>query len=251
MDYFKPSSERLAEALERARRGWQRRLEPPVKPCPPRPIPPPFTIALSDEAGANGPAVAYALGERLGWQVYDHELVDWIARETGVRADLLKEVDERRVGWLEESLQALLAGLSVSELTYVHHLGQTLLALASHGECVIVGRGAAQALPPATTLRVRLVGPLKDRVAAIQRHCGLSPDEAARWVKQRDRERSAFVKEHFHKDPTEPDQYDLLLNAFRFSAAECAEITGTALRLLQERPPTQAAAPSGAPAGVA
>ena len=40
---------------------------------------------------------------------------------------------------------------------YVHRLIQTLLSLAAKGECVILGRGAAQALPPQTTLRVRLV----------------------------------------------------------------------------------------------
>jgi cytidylate kinase len=241
-DYFKPSSVRLAEAMQRALNEWKRRRVPPVVlGSPTTPVtPPPFTIALNCEAGANGPAVARAVGDRLGWHVYDHELVEWIARDMKVRAELLESVDQKRMSWLKEWALAFFSGQGVSEIAYVLHLKQTLLALAAHGECVIVGRGAAQVLPPETTLRVRMVGPRKDRVAAIQRRFNCPQEEAERWVEQTDRERRAFVKDHFHKDPADPDQYDLLLNTFRFSEAQCADHIATALRLLQDRARTQA-----------
>jgi cytidylate kinase len=84
-------------------------------------------------------------------------------------------------------------------------------------------------------LRVRLIGPLQDRIAAIQRRYGATPEEAARWVEQTDRERKEFVVEHFSKDPTDPHQYDVLLEAFCFQTAQCAEIIVTSLRMLQDR----------------
>jgi hypothetical protein len=81
---LKPSSERMAEALERARRYWHKCREYQVAlGAHPAAAPPPFTVALNCEAGANGPAVARAIGDRLGWHVYDHELVEWTAREMG------------------------------------------------------------------------------------------------------------------------------------------------------------------------
>jgi hypothetical protein len=244
MEYFKPTSERFAEALERALRRWRKRREAqaPLR-LPPAPTPPPVTIALSCEAGANGPAVAREVGGRLGWPVYDHELVEWVAREMGVRAELLESVDQRRMSWLLEAIEGFTSGPVVSEAAFAHHLAQTLLALAAHGECVIVGRGAAQLLPAETTLRVRLVGPLKDRVAAIGRRFGCPPEEAARWVAETDRERNAFIRDHFSKDPTDPGQYDLLLNAFRFTAAQCGELTVTALYVFQGRPLTRTSPP--------
>src|SRR5262249_41889981 len=63
----------------------------------------PFTIALSRQAGTEGTAVAQEVGKRLGWQVYDHELLERIAQEMNVREALLESVDERRQSWLLES----------------------------------------------------------------------------------------------------------------------------------------------------
>jgi cytidylate kinase len=221
----KNSSERLAEAMARASSHEQTRLaETPA-----------FTIALSREAGANAAPVTRALGERLGWPVYDRELLQRIAGEMGVRATLLESMDERRKGWLQECLEAFGSGSTVSESAYVRRLVETLLALASHGECVLVGRGAPQLLPPATTLRVRLVGPVADRVKVVRQRFGISEEEAARWVTKTDAERARFVKDHFRKDPTDPRLYDLVLNSARLSAGECADLIVEALRRLQAR----------------
>jgi hypothetical protein len=92
---------RLTEAMARAQRHWQARAQeaPPADPAAPAAAG--FTVALTREAGALGTTIAHALGERLGWPVYDHELVERIAREMGLRASLLESVDERRRHWLE------------------------------------------------------------------------------------------------------------------------------------------------------
>ena len=39
-----------------------------------------------------------------------------------------------------------------------------------------------------------------------------------------DRERAAFIKDHFLKDPADPRWYDLLLNVSRWSVMECADL---------------------------
>jgi cytidylate kinase len=224
--------------MGRARRHWQARrgeaFEAGAPPPPPRPA---FTIALSRESGANGPAVARAVAERLGWEVYDRELLQHVAQEMGLRAQLLESVDERRKGWLRECLEAFASAPAVSEGAYVRHLVEALLALAAHWACVFVGRGAAQVLPAATTLRVRLVGPEGERVEGIRQRFGISREDAARWVAMTEAERGRFVRDHFHKDPADPRLYDLVLNSSRFSAGECAGLIVEALHLLQARVP--------------
>src|SRR5207248_10218227 len=129
--------------------------------------PRPFSIAISREAGTHGPAVARALGARLGWKVYDHELLEMVARELHVGVKLLENVDERHVTWLQESIESFAAVPAVREGKYVRHLIETMLSLAAPGRCVIVARGAQFVLPPATTLRVRLVAPVEDRMANV------------------------------------------------------------------------------------
>ncbi|HXG13307.1 MAG TPA: cytidylate kinase-like family protein [Gemmataceae bacterium] len=235
--------ERTSEAVLRAFHHWEaRRRAEAAKGGPVSRGPAAFTIALSREAGARGTSVAREVGARLGWPVYDHELVERIAHEMGLRTSLLESVDERRVSWLEECVQTLAAVPAVSESAYVRHLVETVLSLAAHGECIIVGRGAAQILPPATTLRVRLLAALEDRIAVLSQERGIPRTEAARQVEAIDHERAQFIREHFRKDPADPQNYDLILNTSRFTVADCAVLIIEALRRLQARAQEKATA---------
>ncbi len=119
----------------------------------------------------------------------------------------------------------------------MHHLVETVLALGVHGECVIVGRGAAFILPAETTLRVRLVGPGKDRIEALRRKTGVSEREAAHRVRALDRQRNDFIRDHFQKDPTDPRNFDLVLNATRLASRQCADLVVAAVRQLQAGEP--------------
>jgi cytidylate kinase len=197
-----------------------------------------ITIALSRQSGVLGTSTAREVGARLGWRVYDHELLERIAGEMKLRTSLLESVDEKSRSWLQECMEAFAAVPSVTEAAYVHHLVQTVFSLASHGECVIVGRGAAQILPAESTMRVRLVAPLEWRIAALGRRLDISRKSAARQVERIDRERLSFIKNHFNKDATEPGQYDLILNVSRFSVEACAELIVQALHSLKSGAPT-------------
>lgn len=197
--------------------------------------PPAFTIAVSREAGSRGNSIARAVGTRLGWPAYDDEILDHVAREMKLDPNLLKGVDEKHSSLLEEFVESFSTAPYVSEIGYVHHLTRTLKALAAEGGCIIVGRGAPHILAAETTLRVRVVARLEDRVAAMSHDLGVSAQEAAHQVEKRDRDRSLFVKHNFHKDVTDAQLYDLVLNASRFTVPEGAEIIVAALRQLQAR----------------
>jgi cytidylate kinase len=227
---LKSSPQQLAESLVLAGSYAQRQ-----GPARDQSAQPHFSIAITREFGAGGTSVAAAVGERLGWPVYDHELVEQVARETGLRTSLLDSVDERRKSWLLECVEAFSSGRSVSESGYVRHLIETVLSLGSHGDCVIVGRGAAHILPPATTLRVRLVADPEDRALVMSRQLGISREEAARLVEATDRERVRFLRDHFQKDPADPRNYDLVLNTSRLAYAACAGLVIEALHHLQAR----------------
>jgi cytidylate kinase len=187
--------------------------------------------------------VATEVGACLGWQVYDRELMEQIAKKMDVRVQLVQSVDEKRVGTIQELIESFMALPRASQDIYFRHLLDTIFSLGSHGECIIVGRGAAHILPPATTLRVRMVGNLDDRIAVMMQRLNLSRLEADR-LEALDLERNRFVQEHFHKDLTDPLGYDLILNSSRFSDAHCAELIILALRQLQQRASAKSAAVS-------
>jgi cytidylate kinase len=233
----------LSQLVERACRHWEerRRTAAAHRDLPTRNSVA-FTIAVSREVGTMGTAVAREVGNLLKWQVYDHELLERIAQEMGLRTALLESVDERQQSLLRECIGALLSAPArsdwmplLAESSYVHHLVETVLGLGVHGECVIVGRGAPFILPPATTLRVRLIGPVKERIAALKKTLRIPEKEAARQVRTVDRERHDFVRDHFLKDPADPRNYDLVLNATRLPTAAQASLIVDALRHLQSR----------------
>ena len=91
--------EHLAQALQQAHRHGeeQQREEAPAT----SPDTLAVTIALEHEPGTPITEVAREIGSRLGWPVYDHELLERIAQEVGVPVRLVEEVDERRQSWRE------------------------------------------------------------------------------------------------------------------------------------------------------
>lgn len=236
------SSERLAEAMERTRRHWREefRQAAPAPNGASKPHSPAWTIAISRDAGANGSRIAEAVAQKLGWVVYDHKFLK-LADEMGVTVPLLEAVDEKPRNWLQECLKAFACVEGISSSTYVQRLLTVLARLSAEGGCVILGRGGAQVLPKETTLRVRLVGPLDDRIANVQQKKGLSRQAAVDAVARVDAERSRFVRDHFHKDPADASGYDLVLNTSRFTPDECAEIVVTVLHQFQCRNKTQVA----------
>ena len=238
MDLRNPSTgtPATADMVEKACQHWEVRrravaAEPHIEPT----IPHAFSIALSREAGTPASAVAQEVGRLLGWQVYDRQLLEQIAHDMGLRTNLLESVDERRKGWLAESIEGLMAVSFVNESGFAHHLVKTVLALGTHGECVIVGRGASYILPSATTLRVNLVASLPERVAAMARMLGISEHEAAEQIRTLDHQRADFLQFHFRKTPNNPCDFDLVLNASRLSVVQLAELIAEALRRLVAR----------------
>jgi cytidylate kinase len=211
---------------------------------------PAFTITISRQSGARGTTTARAVGERLGWAVYDRELLERIAQDMNLQARLLEGVDEKKVGWLREFMEAFSSAPVVSDIAYVHRMVKTIAPLVAHGDCVLVGRGVAHILPVETTLRVRLVAPVAWRVAAMSRKLGVSKEEAAVKVAAIDLQRVQFVREHLNKDTTDPSLYDLVLNTERFSVEQCADLIVEALHRLQaavaDRAPESAASAGAA-----
>jgi cytidylate kinase len=218
----------VSELVEKACRHWeaQRRAAAAKRDLSPR-FSRALTIAISREAGTQGTSVAEEVGRLLGWHVYDHELLERIAQDMGLRTNLLESVDERQQSWLLETAEGFLSAPDpppVSESGFAYHLIKVVLALGLHGECVILGRGAAFILPAETTLRIRLMGSARDRILALSRKLGISEHEAARQLRTMDRQRTDFVQDHILKDPNDPTNYDLVLNVPRLSLSLSARV---------------------------
>lgn len=193
-------------------------------------VPASLTIAISREAGSRGSSIATRAGAKLGWQVFNQELLEYIAQEGNFRQDLVANRSPAAAHWAEVQLQRLLKEQNLSQHPSLIDLARIILALGSQGEAVLVGRGAGFLLPARTTLHARIVAPLADRIAYMSQWLRLTPEAAADQVRLRDSRRGEFITTHFHRQASDVHQYDLVLNSSLLGEEACAELIAQAAR---------------------
>ncbi len=210
------------------RHGYQGdRGAAPVRPAAPLGL----TISLSREAGARGGTIGRLVGKRLGWQVYDQELLEYMSQDPVARQGLWDNLTPPCQAWVEERLGELRRLLKLDQDEAVQNLARLVLALGAQGEVVLIGRGTGCVLPRLTTLNVRVVAPLKERVGYMSQWLRLTTAEAAEKVRLRDERRAEFVTTHFHCDPADVHRYDLVLNSSLLGEEAGADLIARAAQL--------------------
>ncbi len=197
---------------------------PPVRE-PARPI-----VTVSRQAGTSGTELARRAAEALGFRLWDQELVQRIAEQSGAPETLLRAVDERARSAIEDLLSGILMGEAGTETEYVAQLTRLFHAIAHHGSAVVVGRGAQFVIPTEASLRVRIVAPLDVRVRTLAGVRRTSEAEARAEVDRLDRERSTFIRHHYQRDAADPCAYDLVLNVGGVPPAHAADVIVAAYR---------------------
>jgi cytidylate kinase len=225
---YGPEALAPVEALrESPRHGFQGDRAPAG---PPPAWPARLTIAISRETGSRGGSIAQQVGRKLGWQVYTQEVMEYTAQEGTFRDTVFANLPPGAADWATERLERLQREQNLSQHPHIADLARIVLALGVMGEVVLLGRGAGCILPPETTLNVRTVAPLGDRIAYISQSMRQTVEAAADLVRNRDQLRAQFISTYFHRQPGEVYQYDLVLNTSLLGEDLTAEVIVQAAR---------------------
>lgn len=184
-------------------------------------------ITLSRELGSGGNETAQHLHEQTGWEVWDRQIVEEIARSAQVRTRMVETVDERAYSEIITIVDGLL-GEAMEQAGYRRHLMEVILTIARHGEAVIVGRGTNWLLPDA--VNVRVVAPMAERVERVSRREGIPREDAERLCRKSDRERSDFIRALHGREIDDPTGYDLIINTGYLHPKGAAAVILTAMR---------------------
>jgi cytidylate kinase len=187
-------------------------------------------LIVSREKGTGGNAVAKLVGRRLGWQVFDNEIVDEIAKKAHIRRQLIESLDERDQATIQDIIGQLLNPHKIDTSGYLVYLKQVVLTLGHQGDVAIVGHAARFILPGQFGLSVRMVVPLEVRVRRIAEKARLSLKAARVEADRIDRERVELVRRHFGHDVIDPLSHDLIINTAALSVEAAAEVVITALQ---------------------
>ena len=197
-------------------------------------------ITISRQYGSGGDEIAIKLAERLGYEHVNKELISEIARRAKVPETEVERLDERGEGAISRFLSKLFSsdrylsylGTAYWEMSvpcylescapdmgflnredYLKFIEAAISDLYRRGNVVIVGRGGQVILKDKPgVVHVRVVAPLNARVRRVAVILGVSEEEAARIVKERERCREEFLRQMFGIDPNDPTLYHLVIN---------------------------------------
>jgi len=180
-------------------------------------------LTFSRQWGSGGVALAREVGRRLGWEVYDREILTAIAEHTHTREAVLADIDRTAMGPIKDYIAHLIVPGAPGRATYLEELTRVIWGLARKGQAIILGRGGNWYLDSRYGLRVRVVAPLDQRVAAVVESSGLSEDDARRRLLEVDHDRKAFVRQVFGRDIDDPLGYDVMLSLERTTLEAAAD----------------------------
>ena len=201
--------------------------------------PPGPAVTISYQTGSGAHEIAERLAGDLQetepkgtvpWTVFDRRLVEKVLEDHELPKALAKFMPEDRRSFIQDVMEELV-GLRPPSWVMVPKIAETVLHLADAGHVILVGRGAnfiTARIP--NVFHVRLIASLPKRIERVQAINCMTPEEATKFVKDEDRSRSRYVKEHFHKSVDDDLFYHLILNTDRIPLADAAQLIGDGAR---------------------
>src|SRR5229473_1327229 len=163
-------------------------------------------IAITQHLGTRGVELGRVAAETLGYRfLTSDELIAKTSQAYKVTPEQLVIVDERRPHFWER--------LKTDTERFVAFFRAVVLKEMAKDRLIVLGRSVAHILPEhGCGLRVRLVGPMKDRVREVAAEEKLAPAIAERRVRDYDREVRARIQTLFGADIEDPISYGLMLH---------------------------------------
>lgn len=175
-------------------------------------------ITISRAVGASGTELAYLLGKRLGWPVFDRHFYDGLGRgevTDPFMEDFITTIDKS----LADSTQFLYLARTI------RHVRMQVAA----SPAVIVGRGANWFCDPQGGLRIRVVASTNNRINRLVRSEGLTQRQASECVEKSDQQRGLFIRRAFGRNIDDLTGYDLIINTDNIDVDGALEIVLHAL----------------------
>lgn len=182
-------------------------------------------IVISRDPGSGGSLIGKKLAKKLGWQLFDKNLMLKLSQELNIPVNELSHIDEHGRNWLMDILQAIFNPDYVSDIRYISHLKQVLLHAAKKGNMVIVGRGANLILPHDKCLRVRITASFTTRVNNTYKYEKMATRKlASLHVERIEKHRNQFIRQYFGVNPHNPWHYDLVISTDHLTLDQAVKI---------------------------
>jgi cytidylate kinase len=181
-------------------------------------------ITVSRQFGAGGRTLGEMVAEKLGYELYDNEVIQMVSIHAKVSSDSVNALEKETGGIFKKVITDIVPkGLkdlivsrkqeTIDEEIYIDILQKIIVEIAQDGNAVIIGRGSQYILKDReNTFHVLITAASKDRKKFLKEKYDLTQAQAARAVSQDDRRRANLYRKFSVTDYDQPDRYHLVLN---------------------------------------
>jgi CMP/dCMP kinase len=182
-------------------------------------------ITISRMFGSGGSEIASRLAHELGWQLFDNDLVDAVARRLGVTAEEVAAREERVPSLVQRLADALTLSspealppattgpLPPSEEQIVEMTTRVIGEGIAGGHSVVVGRGAQSMLAERRdVMHVFCYAPRSALISRTSDRLGITAEEAGKLVDDTNRQREQYVRRHWARSWRGVENYHLALD---------------------------------------
>lgn len=205
------------------------------------------SVTISRMCGSGGRTVASELAKYLQshtssehrWTIFDKNLIEKVLEDHHLSKRIAEFVPEGHKSLFAETIERW-RGLHPPTATIVKQTVETIWNLAASGYVILVGRAAnviTQKLD--NVFHVRLVGPLKNRIARVEEVYEMGRTDARDFIKSQDAARRHYMKEYFDREVDDPLFYHLIINTGEISCEHAARLIGDAVIAAANRRPAQ------------
>ena len=190
-------------------------------------------ITIGRQFGSAGREIGRVVAKHLDIKLYDKEMLNRAAQESGLCKELLETHDEKPTNSFLYSLVMDTYSLGYSSGSYtdmpINHkvfLAQfdAIKKIADEGPCILVGRCADYALEEYdNVLSIFIHADLDARVRRIARIYDLTDAKAKELIVKTDKKRSSYYNYYSNKRWGDVNSYDMCLNSSMLGIEGTAE----------------------------
>jgi len=198
---------------------------------------PKILITLGREFGAGGLEIAQALAERLGVTLYDRQLNELAAKESGIPLAKVEEMEEHL---MREALYDFKAGayemagdgLSIEERLFIAQTAVVRKIAAGNESCVILGRCADYTLyDNPNCFRIYIHAIPEARIDRVMKQFGLTEDEAKRQIQLTDSSRRNHYRHFTGREYGKQEYYHLSVDSAMLGTEQSVELILECIRM--------------------
>jgi len=193
-------------------------------------------ITISRQYGAGGKTVGSLVAEKLGYKVFDDEIMHEVARKANVSKHWVESVDKEAGGKLQRFLSGIISrnlvqrilateGGYIDEEIYIDLLYKVISRIADGGNAIIIGKGGQYILEGfENTYHVLLIADKLDRVKFIEENYNLSSSQAVRVVTEKKKKRANLFRKFGKEGYDNRVHYDMVVNTSELSIEKAANM---------------------------